>query len=386
MKIFYDHQIFSYQTYGGISRYFFELMNQFQQLRGPDFQLALKYSDNVYLKSLKGAAVEQLPSVLKPGSKLRFLATYLLNKRLSSRSLRRGDFDVFHPTFFDPSFLSLLKGRPFVVTLHDMTPEIFPVLFPRYGLYGRLVTGRWIEGMRLLAERASNVIAVSENTKSDAVKYYGIDPSRVTVIHHGSSLDPLAYAEVKGVDMARPFLLFVGGRSGYKNFQFLVRALIPLMEWDRDLRVVCIGGGNFSGDETKQLEDLQVRDKYLQFSATDAELATLYRAARAFVFPSRYEGFGIPIIEAFSCGCPCAISRSSCFPEIAGGAAAYFDPDNLESMTETLRQVLYDDGLRRKLIADGFERAKLFSWEKTATQTLTVYKGACAGRPMGAWS
>ena len=386
MKIFYDHQIFSYQTYGGISRYFFELMNQFRQLEDPEFQLALKYSDNVYLKGLGGSPFEQLPSAFKPGSKLRFLATYLLNKRLSSGSLRLGDFDVFHPTFFDDYFLPGLRGKPFVLTLMDMTPELFPELFPRTSLYNRLVTSRWIEGKRILAEEATRIVAISETTKNDAVRLYGIDAEKIDVIYLASSIEAGTDTDRCAPTSPLPFLLFVGSRFGYKNFNGFANAVAPLLERDGDLRVVCVGGGPFGADEQAMLTGLGVGDRFTQSDASDQQLVTLYKEARAFVFPSRYEGFGIPIVEAFSCGCPCAISRSSCFPEIAGGAAAYFDPDNLESMTETLRQVLYDDGLRRKLIADGFERAKLFSWEKTATQTLTVYKGACAGRPMGARS
>ena len=374
MKILFDHQIFSYQTYGGISRYFFELMNEFQRIDGVRFKLALKYSPNEYLRKLTGMSIKDVPSYLGKSSKSRFLARYILNRRVTNQSLRHGRYDVFHPTFFDPSFLRLLRGRPFVSTLLDMTPEVFPDLFPREGMYNRLVTSRWIKGKRTLSQKAAKVIAISEKTKQDAVHFYGIDANKVVVIHLASSLDPEASEECPALDLSRPFALFVGIRGGYKNFDGFARAIEPLLTADGDLRVVCVGGGAFTDAEKGMLDALGVQDRFVQSSVSDEQLATLYRAARVFVFPSRYEGFGIPIVEAFSCACPCAISRASCFPEIAGDAASYFDPDDQESMTEGMRKVLYDEEWRRGLVAQGLERAKMFSWEKTARQTLSVYE------------
>lgn len=386
MKILFDHQIFSYQKYGGISRYYFELMNQFQKSELVTFDLALKYSENVYLEKLAALNVIDLFRSLSISTKLRFLARYAFNRRISNRHLKQNNFDLFHPTFFDPSFFTALNKRPYVVTLMDMTPELFPQLFPRFGFYGRFVTSRWIEGKRRIAENAVRIIAISNHTKNDVIHFYNIDPSKIDVIYLASSLNLKTDIESVKSLSDPPFLLYVGSRFGYKNFDGFANAVMPLLQRDRDLRVTCVGGGPFVLEEQSLLEDLGVRDRFIQSDASDDQLVLLYKAACAFVFPSRYEGFGIPIVEAFSCGCPCAISRSSCFPEIAGDAAAYFDPDDVESMTETLRQVVYDEGLRRKLIANGFERAKLFSWEKTATQTLAVYEKACAELPFGATS
>ena len=174
-------------------------------------------------------------------------------------------------------------------------------------------------------------------------------------------------------------LLFVGSRFGYKNFDGFANAVVPLLNQDKDLHVHCAGGGRFAYEEHRFLQRLGVRSRFTQSDPTDEQLITLYKTARAFVAPSRYEGFGIPIIEAFSCGCPCATSDSSCFPEIAGEAAVYFDPDSPESMAEALRKILYDDIFRGSLIARGFERAKAFSWEKTAMQTVAVYAKAGDG-------
>ena len=165
MRVLFDHQIFSYQKYGGISRYFFELINQINKMENIRAKLALAYSDNVYLRNMEGFDFKDVLPSLDIPTKLRFLARYGLNRSVSNRFLRRGDYDVFHPTFFDSSFLPLLHRRPYVMTLLDMTPELFPELFPRAGLYNRLVTSRWIDGKRAIAKNAACIIAISENTR-----------------------------------------------------------------------------------------------------------------------------------------------------------------------------------------------------------------------------
>jgi glycosyltransferase involved in cell wall biosynthesis len=175
-------------------------------------------------------------------------------------------------------------------------------------------------------------------------------------------------------------LLYVGTRSGYKNFRAFVGAIAPLLKADADLVVLCVGGGAFNTSERKFFSELRIFDRLTQVEASDPELASLYHSARAFVFPSLYEGFGIPILEAFSCGCPCVLSRASCFPEIAGDAALYFDVDDEDSMTELIRKALYDESVRNELVTRGLQRHKMFSWQKTAKETLDVYRSAVPTR------
>lgn len=377
MRVLFDHQIFSYQSHGGISRYFAELLRWLPMQRGVEVELALRHTANEHLAGMPGRPSRDVLPFLDGASRLRLLARYVPNRRFSNARIRRGAYDVFHPTFFDPAFLRPLDGRPFVLTLHDLTPVVFPELFPRRGLYGRLVTGRWIESMGVLAAKAARIIAISASTKADAVRHFGLDAAKITVIHLGISLNPDLSADLPGVDLSRPYLLFVGGRSGYKNFAAFTRAVAPLLQSHRELGVVCVGGGPFCADERSLLLQTGCGDRFAQVGATDAQLATLYRHARALVFPSRYEGFGLPIVEAFSCGCPCVVSAASSFPEIAGDAAVYFDPDDVGSMGGAIATVLGDPSLRESLIARGAVRANLFSWEETARRTLAVYREAC---------
>jgi glycosyltransferase involved in cell wall biosynthesis len=371
MKIAYDHQIFTLQEYGGASRAFFEIMASLDHTRSAELQLWLRYSNNVYLE---GAGFSRhrrfLPGRPFPG-KVRLVDW--LNKPLSREGLTRGDFDLFHPTYFDPYFLGAIGKKPFVLTVHDMVHEVYPELSTR-----RAKTPVW---KKAVAPRAIRILADSQNTKKDIVRLLGIDEDRIDVIYFASALGKPP-GEGRGlVSLRLPgrFILFVGVRPGYKNFQLFARAVAPLLRAEPDLGVVCAGGGSFNKTERRFLGNLGVVGRFLQHDVDDPTLASLYAAAEVFVFPSLYEGFGLPILEAFGCGCPVALSRSSSFPEVAGEAALYFDPADEASIRETVRRALADGGLRDSLRAKGRERLKNFSWAKAAAETLAAYEKALSG-------
>jgi glycosyltransferase involved in cell wall biosynthesis len=283
------------------------------------------------------------------------------NARAQKRAFR-SDYDIFHPTYYDPYFLPAIGQKPFVLTVHDLTYEKLGITPPR---------NDWaVEGMRRLAPKAARIIAVSENTKNDLVECLQIAPDKIEVIYHGCSLQP---HKEKTLSLPKRFLLFVGERGGYKNFAKLAEAFARLRTTDPDLKLIACGKA-FSAEETAFLGQLNIAEQVLQYSVNDSSLAELYASALAFVYPSVYEGFGIPILEAFTCGCPVVLSQSSCFPEIAGKACEYFDPANVDSIEEAIRQVIDNVPRRNELIALGKQRITLFSWEKTAQQTVEVYR------------
>ncbi len=363
MRVLYDHQIFSYQKFGGASRYFHELMNVLQAMAGVTVDLGVARSPNEYLAH----AAYYRGKVTQPGSTATFLATYARNAVATRRAAHR-PHDVLHATFYDPRATG--RGGKLAITVLDMIPEHYPEFFDLSGLYGRFVTRRWIEGKRALCERADVILAISEHTKQDVVKLYGIDPARITVTHLGNRLHG-------GGDAPRPagfpprYVLFVGTRNTYKNFGTFLEAVAPL-----DAGIVCIGGGPLDADETARIARLGLTARLVQRAVSDAELAACYAHAAAFVFPSRYEGFGIPILEAFACGAPTLLANASCFPEIAGDAGRYFDPDRPDQLRELLREVLDDPAAADALRAKGRARAAGFTWEATAARTLAAYRGA----------
>lgn len=362
MKILYDHQIFSSQIYGGISRYFCELMSYYSVQGEPDFELALRYSNNRYLLDSGFARSKPFFKDKKFIGKTTLLDHYNVQK--SCECLLMGDYDVFHPTYYNPYFLKQVGSKPYVMTVYDMVHELYPEMYP--------TNDKTREWKRRSLKYASKIIAISENTRQDVVRFYGLNEKKVDVIHLASSLR--AIDTTKSLQFPGKYLLFVGQRLRYKNFPFFIRAVAPLMQQDSDLTIVCAGGGGFSPEESALFDSLGVAGRVSQLSVPDETLAALYGNARAFVFPSLYEGFGIPVLEAFACGCPVVLAESSCFPEVAGDAALYFDPRDEGALRSVLERIVKDESLRRDLRSRGFIRGEEFSWDKTASKTKTVYE------------
>lgn len=382
MKILYDHQIFNRQKHGGISRYFFEIMQHLKKDKIAECFLAILYTDNAYLNTSSqtessnirkiNASLSTQTYLLKLKSRLRHSAfirkvydasKLYVNKRFSIQHIKKQAFDVFHPTYYDPYFLPYLKGKPFVITVHDMIHEVYPHYFR--------TTDTTAAHKKQLAHQASKIIAVSENTKKDIIRILHIPPEKIEVVYHGSSLH-LTPAEP--VPISSPYILFVGGRSSYKNFNFFVHAITPFLKEHMDCHLVCAGADPFNKIETLLFKELSIENQIIHLPVNDAKLAYLYAHARIFVFPSLYEGFGIPILEALANQCPVVLSNRSCFPEIAQDAAIYFDPEDKCSIKDAIEKVYNDENLRHHLIKLGNERLKELSWKKAAEKTYNVYK------------
>lgn len=383
MKILYDHQIFTIQHYGGISRYFCELMDRYSQNTEIDFRLALRYSQNDHLSQMPQLNAfwtqrnnffsdSRFFSDLQKKIHINALNHIFNNQNESISCLKISDFDIFHPTYYDPYFLKYLGKRPYILTIYDMIHEQYPSNFDHRD------TTR--ARKKLLAENAKKIIAISESTKADIVKFLNIDPGNIEVIPLASSLHlkrkPEGTFMERENNLPEKYLLFIGNRFGYKNFLFMVEALFPVFRNHEDLHLLCAGGGKFQGPEVEVLRKLNLTSRVRNYPADDTTLLQLYKNACAFVFPSLYEGFGIPILEAFSCGCPAVLSNTSSFPEVGGTAALYFDPVDKMSLIHAIERILSDKGLRGEMKIRGFEQARSFSWEKTAAKTKEVYEVA----------
>jgi glycosyltransferase involved in cell wall biosynthesis len=377
MKILFDHQIFQNQKFGGISRYFVELITNL----GSDisFEIGLKYTNNNHL-------IERLNIPLEPleDFKVKFLKdkNIFVNKQLtklysrlfpdfvkdcykenlmtSLSLIQKEDYDIFHPTYCSTYFLDYIR-KPFVITVHDLIYELFPEFYSP--------ADKALQHKKTLIEKSNHIIAVSNKTKSDLIKYYGIDDSKITVIYHGST----HFDQIETINFRLPekYLLYVGERKGYKNFYFMLNTLSDVF-LKYDISLFC-AGPSFTSDEKAMIETLNLGGRIYHHYVHENELSVLYRKALAFIFPSLYEGFGMPILEAFSCNCPVLLSDSSCFPEIAGDAALYFDPKSKEDICRQVERVALDTGIRQSLIKKGSDRMKLFSWADTATKTADVY-------------
>jgi len=209
-----------------------------------------------------------------------------------------------------------------------------------------------------------------------------VDPEKIEVIHLANSLT----GESEEIAVPGRYILHVGERCRYKGFQTLLRAFAGLVSTFPDLHLVCASAKSFDRSERDLIEKLRLADRCVSLAVDDAQLTFLYRNAALLVFPSLYEGFGLPVLEAFAAGCPVALSDTSSLPEVAGDAALYFDPTDVTSMGGTLIFLLSNNTLRQTLIHRGRERLKRFSWTTTAERTAAVYKrclpdGSLSGQP-----
>ncbi|MDH6355300.1 glycosyltransferase involved in cell wall biosynthesis [Dysgonomonas sp. PH5-45] len=385
MKVLFDHQIFQTQRFGGISRYFVEIMKHLPQ-EGVEVDLAVKYTFNEYLRDSglpceynRQLVNEFLPQYKFRGQKavVRLLEKYFPKKYprmmhenylYMRQKISAGDFDILHPTFFDDHFPAFLnKDKPYVLTVHDMIVELYPEF---------LNNPLFIKRKRQLAENAAHIIAVSENTKKDIVDLFDIDPNKISVAYHGSSL------KETGSDIALPkrYILYVGDRRlGYKNFAFFVSSVLPILNEFADVQIVCTGNV-FTSEEKVFFKNLGINDRVKHIFVSENDLFTIYNKAEMFMYPSYYEGFGIPILEAFQSWCPVVLADASCFREVAGDAALYFDPKSAKQLQNNVRALLTDKELRAGMIRKGTEQLEKYSWQKTAHDTANIYRKVLENR------
>jgi glycosyltransferase, family 1 len=350
MKILFDHQIFSL-IYGGASKYFAMLMDNLP--RGT-WDCTARFSSNEYVRDKQ---------LLSPTCKKYFRGQNVLQERLNrpytNWKIGRGQFDVFHQTNFGTYCLNALGNRPMVTTYHDSNlstidphPEI-------------------VERQRVSLNRADAIITVSKNTRADLLRLFPIDESKVHVIYHGIERTDLSRLPKERI-IQSPYILYVGRRSKFKNYENFVRACSMVVASHPELQIVCTAA-HFSEQEQALHHKLGIAGNIQSVMADEPTMERLYRDALAFVFPSFYEGFGMPILEAWNCGCPVLLSDASCFPEIAGDAGLYFNPSSADDMTSKILSVIESPTLRQSLITRAALRLPLFSWQKCADEHMQVY-------------
>jgi glycosyltransferase involved in cell wall biosynthesis len=364
MKILYDHQIFTAQQYGGISRYFFELIKRFNGVEH-SCDVATHFTDNAYYN--KGFNPKLNPILPDSHFKGKKRITDYLNKKKSISEVKKENYDVFHPTYYDDYFFNKLKEKPFVVTFYDMIHEKFSGQFE-----GLKSDTKIYENKKRLLEHSGKIIAISETTKNDIMEFFDVDSSKIDVVYLGNSLQDFVIGKKRLID--EDYILFVGNRDIYKNFGFLVVAIGDLL-LENNVKLICAGGGDFTLQEQDLLKSLSLENHVvLKKIMNDDILSNYYAHALFFVFPSLYEGFGIPVLEAFACGCPALLSNGGSLPEVGGDAAAYFDPTDVESLRNAANELINNQSLRQSLKEKGSMRLKAFSWSKTFQETLEVYK------------
>jgi glycosyltransferase involved in cell wall biosynthesis len=361
LRILYDHQIFLAQMYGGISRYYYEIANRISEM-GKDVEIIAPFYINVYfledcLVRPRGIKIPHFPIIAR-------ILLEGLNPVLSCLLAKPGrKVDIFHETYYS-NFDCCPPSAKRVITVYDMIHEKFP---------GSL-SHRVRKTKAHAVKRADHVICISENTRRDLIELLGIPEEKTTVVHLGHSLS-VQKASVYPIDVGIPFILYVGSRGGYKNFEGLLRAYGHSQRLQNDFSLVCFGGGKFKSSELELMKSLNIpRSKIRYLSGADDVLAGLYASAAALICPSFYEGFGIPPLEAMSFGCPVACSNTSSLPEVVGDAAEFFDPAAEDQISSAIERIVYTPEITDLMINRGHERIKKFSWDKCSRETLMVYE------------
>lgn len=358
MKVLFDHQCF-WEKYGGVSRYFSEILKT--NNKDIEYELAIKYSNNEYLKTLPFKYKNFFSNLNVP--KKHYIIS-AINKPHTIRILNQTDANIVHITHYDPYLFKYAKGKKIVSTMHDL--NFFAI--PEFYREKTNILKKW---QQICAERSDFIITISENSKKDLINYLNIPENKIAVVYHG--IDSTFHKITEKRLIERPYILFVGRRNGYKNFQTVLKSFEILKDLYKDLCLICTGP-DFSKSELETFIVSGLADRIFHFSCSEIELQNLYSNAEFFVFPSFYEGFGFPLLEAMACECPVLCSNTSCFPEIAGKAGLFFEPSDIEELAYKMQQLLDSDDLKKELIKDGLIQKNKFSWDVSREEHLKIYR------------
>ena len=359
MKICFDNEIFWTQKFGAISsRYFFNLIENLSIKNDLDVKVFAKFYLNNRIDHLSKKVVVGSKLKIKPpftGIIFKKINSFFLNKEIKSFKP-----DIIHKTYYNDN-LKKLSNSKVVLTVFDLWHEKNSKILYRPKKYSLNIS--------------DHIVCPSVSTKNDLVEIYNIDPKKITVTYFGiEKFNNIKINNDYG-KIQKPFILFIGARGRYKNFNKFVESYSKSKRMTKEFDIVCFGGGDFSSDEINLFKKLKIVDYiHKETNSDDQTLLTLYKNAKCLVYPSTHEGFGLPPIEAMSQGCPTFTSNYKAVIEGVGDAAATFDSNNILEMQNVMEEYLFSDYKLKELIKLGKRQADKFSWDKCVNETIDVYK------------
>lgn len=358
IKIAFDNQIFLEQRYGGISRYYCEMYKLLDQNSFIEAKIFTTLHINQHLADLKIRNNLYIPITTNTLGFNKLIHT--ISDFVSSNMIKRFKPDIVHKTFFYPS---KHYECPEVITVYDMIHEKFSL------------NKEFIESKKQAIKSARHIISISESTKLDLIEIYKVPENKISVVYFGVGSNFIKDQDVKSLLNRAPNLVFVGRRNGYKNFGAFIEAFARSSFLTENFQIVVFGGGQFNQYERNLIQNLGIDKNIVKRDGTDSDLRELLEDSVAMVYPSQYEGFGLPILEAMGMGCLVFTSNKSSMPEVGGNHAYYFDPSSIDSINSTLESKLMNISiLSSSTQKEAIDWAKNFNWKKCADQTIKVYR------------
>jgi glycosyltransferase involved in cell wall biosynthesis len=370
MKIVYDYQVFNDQAYGGPSRYICETarwLDAHQSGSQPKIfgglhrnRLLAELPDRLVV----GRRIPSLPRTVKLMRNIndRLMATWLKWESAIS------PIDIFHATDY-ATINRCPPGAKLVITVHDMIHEKFRQTAPT-----KYLAEIYPEVKANAIRQADRIICISKNSKQDLIELLQIDPNKIEVIYLGHSIAAMQPIDPRPDLGQEPYILFVGMRAWYKNFECTLRAYAQHPTISKDFRLLFCGTKSFTPAEQQLIDSCGLpADRILYRSADDNTLAGFYGHASAFIYPSLYEGHGSSPLEAMAYNCPVVCTNTSALPEVVGDAAELVDPNDSDSIANGLANVLYSSARAEELVELGRARIKLFTWEDCGANHARFY-------------
>ena len=359
MKICFDNEIFWTQRFGAISsRYFYNLIKTLSNNNKLEVKVFAKFYLNKKLDDLSKKIVIGNRVKFKPpftGTIFRKLNSFFLNNEIKLYKP-----DIIHKTYYSNHLKNNNKSKV-ILTVFDLWHEKNSKILHRPKEYSLKIS--------------DHIVCPSISTKNDLIEIYNIDQKKITVTYFGIEKFENIKIRKDIKHHQKPFLLFIGARGRYKNFNNFIKAYSKSEKINKDFNIICFGGGNFSSDEINLFKKLKIFDCiHKEENNDDQTLLTLYKSAKCLVYPSTHEGFGLPPIEAMSLGCPTITSDHEGIMEGVGNASATFDPNNILQIQMVMEEYLYSNDKLKELIELGKAQSKKFSWDKCASETSDVYK------------
>lgn len=366
MRIAFDHQAFCRQIAGGISRYYCRLAEELSNLQQQVGIFAPIYR-NVYLKALQNHLVHGYGIRNYPPKTAGMCVA--ANALIARAMIHNWKPDVVHETYFHKRGIKSARYSS-VITVFDMIAEL-----NAQQSSSQLVTFKNTDKYQAV-KRADHVICISERTRQDLINFYDVPNNKLSVIHLGCDVpNKTLFDTLSQPKNTKPFLLYVGLREGYKNFDGMLKAIAASVRLKSTFDIIAFGGGGFTSSELQLISSLGLDTQQVrQMGGSDRDLNLLYGRASAYIYPSKYEGFGLPPLEAMAMQCPVVSSNTSSMPEVIGHAAEYFDPIDTDSIRSAIENVVFSDLRANDLIEKGNKRVQQFAWSVCAKKTLDVYK------------